>query len=490
MTRYCVRAMLCYCVSTVFAVFSLESSATATPSVNPARGDISKVQAAWSTPANAAANGQQFSGSGQSAVSGAEATLTAANGQPTTPEAASSFHVLGDRLKVVFYEHMDLPSDIDQHIGRQPSRLPSSQGLVERAELTGEYIVQQNGFIVLPLLGGVEVAGRTTEQVARGMEKAFRDTLHREASVSLIVIDREPIYIVGRGAKTGTFKYTPGMTVLHAVALAGGADDDRSDVYLRAEQFREREKLEKSTLLLKMQLARWAVLSAEREKSQVETPKRLIELVGALEAKKLINDALRVRALMLSSMQPQTASLQAAIAAARQEAANDTKRISIIQAHHKVRAQRRDLIASMANSASVNAFTFYQVQGDIAEIEEREQEAMTTLTETELRVSKAEQDLKKFELDKNVDLERELLAVVADIAEQTASVSASRRFINELQITTYRMTNADRSPSFEIIRRTQTGSETIMATEMTELIPGDLVRVISEPTGNESQLSH
>ena len=72
--------------------------------------------------------------------------------QPEVPQNSTVRFALSDRLRITLFEKVDL-SDEEQ------TNIPAT-GLVERTELTGDYVVQENGYIVLPLLGAVESPNR------------------------------------------------------------------------------------------------------------------------------------------------------------------------------------------------------------------------------------------------------------------------------------------------------------------------------------------
>ncbi len=90
-------------------------------------------------------------------------------------------------------------------------------------QLTGEFRVDDQGRIAMPLLGGIEATGLTPQQleatVAAGLK---RRNLLRDASVSVEVLAYRPIFVLGEVAKPGQYPYQPGMTVLTSVAVAGG----------------------------------------------------------------------------------------------------------------------------------------------------------------------------------------------------------------------------------------------------------------------------
>ncbi len=89
--------------------------------------------------------------------------------------------------------------------------------------LTGEFRVNDQGAIALPLAGTVLAAGRTPHELEEAVAAALtkRDML-RKPSVSVEVSTYRPIYVLGEVNKPGQYPYQPGMTVVSAAAVAGG----------------------------------------------------------------------------------------------------------------------------------------------------------------------------------------------------------------------------------------------------------------------------
>jgi polysaccharide export outer membrane protein len=89
--------------------------------------------------------------------------------------------------------------------------------------LTGEFRVNDGGNISLPLVGTVHAAGLTSSELETAVAGALRrGELVRKASVAVEVVGYRSIYVLGEVNKPGQYTYQPGMTVLSAVALAGG----------------------------------------------------------------------------------------------------------------------------------------------------------------------------------------------------------------------------------------------------------------------------
>ena len=82
----------------------------------------------------------------------------------------------------------------------------------------------------MPLLGAVPVRGKSTDELEETIEAELAKGLLRDPSVSVQVERFRPFYILGEVKQPGQYPYVPGMTVLAAVAIAGGftfrAEDD------------------------------------------------------------------------------------------------------------------------------------------------------------------------------------------------------------------------------------------------------------------------
>ena len=89
--------------------------------------------------------------------------------------------------------------------------------------LTGEFRVSDNGNIAFPLIGNVRAGGRTSDQLGTAIaDELKRRRLIRDPSVVVEVVNYRPIFVLGEVSKPGEYAYKPGMTLLTAVAVAGG----------------------------------------------------------------------------------------------------------------------------------------------------------------------------------------------------------------------------------------------------------------------------
>lgn len=102
-------------------------------------------------------------------------------------------------------------------------------------DITGEYEIDGAGSVSIPLAGHVKAAGLTTRQVERAIAAALSKGIVRDPRVNVEVAAYRPYYILGEVKKSGEYPYRNGLTVLDAVASAGGFTyrANEGKVYLR-----------------------------------------------------------------------------------------------------------------------------------------------------------------------------------------------------------------------------------------------------------------
>ncbi|SMD08669.1 polysaccharide export outer membrane protein [Rhizobium sp. RU36D] len=108
----------------------------------------------------------------------------------------------------------------------QPYRLDSGDRLrvtvFEQASLTNTYTVDQAGYIAFPLIGQVVARGQTLPQLEGAIAQKLRQGYLRDPDVSIEIDRYRSIFVMGEVGQPGQYSYVAGMTVLNAVAVAGG----------------------------------------------------------------------------------------------------------------------------------------------------------------------------------------------------------------------------------------------------------------------------
>ena len=114
-------------------------------------------------------------------------------------------------------------------------------------ELSRVVPVRPDGRISLPLAGEVEAAGKTATELGQGLAKLLAPYVH-DATVSVMVreINASKVFVLGEVVHPGGFPLRGPMSVVQAIAVAGGRTPYAGDrvVWLR----QGGGKLEKATL--------------------------------------------------------------------------------------------------------------------------------------------------------------------------------------------------------------------------------------------------
>jgi len=95
--------------------------------------------------------------------------------------------------------------------------------------LDAEQRVQPSGFISPPLLAPVQTRGLTAGALQQQLQKAYRGKLrHPHVAVALVEYNRKPapleFFVLGEVIAPGPKEYREGMTLMEALARAGGAN--------------------------------------------------------------------------------------------------------------------------------------------------------------------------------------------------------------------------------------------------------------------------
>ena len=89
-------------------------------------------------------------------------------------------------------------------------------------DLSGEFEVDGSGNVSLPLIRNVPAQGLTVSQLEQAVIDRLQPDYLKDPSVSVEVLNYRPFYIYGEVNQPGSYPYVSGMSVLNAIAMAGG----------------------------------------------------------------------------------------------------------------------------------------------------------------------------------------------------------------------------------------------------------------------------
>jgi polysaccharide export outer membrane protein len=89
-------------------------------------------------------------------------------------------------------------------------------------DLSGDFKLDNEGRIFMPLVGLVDAKGRTAAELEALLVSRFKPDYLVNPRIFIQVVNYRPYYLIGEALKTGAFPYIAGMTYLTAIANAGG----------------------------------------------------------------------------------------------------------------------------------------------------------------------------------------------------------------------------------------------------------------------------
>ncbi len=90
-------------------------------------------------------------------------------------------------------------------------------------DLSQTVTIAPDGFISLPLVGNLQVAGLTSDQLAKALAAHLTTyVVNPEVTVSIVEMRSRQVYILGQVSKPGSFPLIVPTHVLQLIAQAGG----------------------------------------------------------------------------------------------------------------------------------------------------------------------------------------------------------------------------------------------------------------------------
>lgn len=421
-------------------------------------------------------------GSARDAVS-AEAAVKAGRaqqGNSASPAQPKSVLGIGDRLKITFFELIDVANVGNPRQWGAGSASADLQTFYQRMDLTGEYVIAEDGTIWLPRLGRFELDGRERQDLQSELAAAFTKSMGRQADVNITILERSPVYVLGSVKNPGAYKHVPGMMVLHAIALAGGLDKGISDTSQLIEGVREIERLRKTSDELKRQLAHRARLEAERNgKDTMQPSAQLISVAG--EEGALVFLAAEMPGLQIeqAKRRHQLNELESAVKAARNELDALKRKIMQLDVQRDIRRERLGNLKNLMTDGLTTQTGVINIRSELSDIEARRQDSHLAVVQAEARLAQAEQALDRLPLDNAANLARAIAATETAIAEAQQSLTSSEIVgsIIETRGASSAWSRSPMTPAYEIVHRGPDGSSTTQAQETSSLLPGDILKI-------------
>lgn len=387
----------------------------------------------------------------------------------------------GDRIKVVFLERLDLPAG-----GAFSGK--SVRSYYQRVDVSGEYSVQSNGTISLAQLGNFETTKKTIKDVQDALASAFESQMGRACQVSISILERKPIYVIGTVRNAGSYKYASDMILMHALALAGGVER-QPDGNRAVEVLRENERRSTGVLRLRRLLAQRARLEADRDgATAIAAPKRLLDLAGNFATDELIQSETKLLASDRTAFAEQRQRASDLVESAKRELALAKQRAVKHRQLTALREQRAEELAGLTRKGAVSSVNLTLAKADLAESEARSGEISANEFTAKDKLQQAERALSELVRLRENEIAGKLAVNSDEVAAAEYLIASAERISDTISRSLPGAAQvASQTMSFEIVRKENGQSMRLLADELTPLLPGDIVRVI--PGGSLATMS-
>jgi len=391
---------------------------------------------------------------------------------------------IGDKITLLVYEKLS-----DAELNKWGRYDGAESGFQQRPEMSGEFTVGDDGTISVPMLGTFSTVDSTPQQLRAALEVAYKKLMHRTAFVTITSLIRPPIYVLGPVKTPGKFEYTPNMTVLQAIALAGGikTSENEPGTMQRIEKVREILNRRAALEIMADLYAREAVLEAERDQVAPDAPATLIQLVGETKARQMIAAAAGRRRAIVEARRSQRQGVDDQLQAARQQVKllSDTNLQTL---DNVIELHERRLVAlrRLSYGGNANNLQVLNAETELQNAKARRDDVVNRLTQAKQQVGQFEQQNAQFAATQRSDLDTALLSLRQQIADNEQRNMASEGVLAtmngtgtmEVAYSTDSGKNGVPHWTFEIVRQTPNGHVQFTAEGITTLIPGDLVRIV------------
>jgi protein involved in polysaccharide export with SLBB domain len=387
----------------------------------------------------------------------------------------------GDKVKLAFYEILQ---SVDDKWGADRQRMQEpAKGVQVRAEFSHEYLVRDDGTISIPILGTFVIGGRETADAQRPLECAFNAFLSKRGFVNIVSVEKQPIYVVGKVKNSGSFDYKVGMTVLHAIALAGGFDKATIEPSQIVELTQKTQQLQLALDRAARMIARTAAIEAARSTEPAKIPDELSNLVGEQKAGTLVSEELVPRRLTMNALAQDERALQAAVESASSELELRKGSLPLFQQSIELRQDRVAGLKKLADTGTIGRLVFIQAQSELLDVENRRQESINSINVAQDRLNKAQQGLAARRAQADIARQTDLATARQEATKEAADGISASKVIKAIA-TAGLGSAATAEVDYFIVRRSNGTATLIRASEMTQLEPGDVVQVKSASSTN------
>jgi len=361
-------------------------------------------------------------------------------------------------------------------------------------ELRHRAAVQMDGNISLPLVGMLPVAGLPLPQIRATIGAALTSKVFRQRTLEgreiVIVIDADevttvvaeyrPVYVNGDVSKPGEYPYRPATTARQVIAMAGGYDIlhiRMNNPYLESADLRS-EYGSLWTEFAKEQAHMWRIKTELGEGAQINPGAQTDVPIARSAISEIVNAEKEYLKTKQSDYQQEKAFLERGV----RQGEDEVRVLSEQQKKEEegVQSDLEDLqkASDLFGKGSLTSPRVTEARRAVLLSSTRKLQTSAQLLQVKKQQDEFSRKLAKLDDQRRLDLLRELQDTsvkLNQIREKLQSVGEKLQYTAMVRSQLAR--GASNKPEIIIIRKGEKGPERIVASEDTELQPGDAVEI-------------
>jgi polysaccharide export outer membrane protein len=348
------------------------------------------------------------------------------------------------------------------------------------AGLTGLFPVGAEGAIGYPLLGNVNVADKTVDEIGAQISRDLSSHVANR-SVSVAVKEYAPIFIVGDVQKPGRYEYRPGMIVLELFALGGGLREPTARTDISGIQLiSARQEYEDMSLQLLSQDVRRVRLEAERNNVAFEYKSNgLGPARDPAILEKIVEAEKSLYKLRLSVLQDEKTNLEVQRQYFVQEI--DTLQKSNIMRNEQFQLLGLDVNASeeLVSRGAASQSALRERKRELLAMNQQLLESTSFLARAQQNKNEVERRILELQNKRNNDAVTDLREIELDMIRLRKKMTSSLETMAEIGATSRRVASLEQmiKTKFSIVRQASGEYSEIEAGEHTLIKAGDVIRV-------------
>ncbi|MBN9333224.1 polysaccharide biosynthesis/export family protein [Devosia sp.] len=346
--------------------------------------------------------------------------------------------------------------------------------------LGGDMDVGPDGTLTVPTLGSIDVVGMSADQLGAEIGKRLQAKLGLldAPDATVQVLAYPPIYVVGSVSSPGQYAFQPGMTVVQAMALAGGERNAEMTSGL-SQTIKLQADLDSFSADILRSRARLARLQAEYGKAKEITFPSTLSASDPLVAEIMGQEKMIFQAHVNELDRQQTSLIQLAdlynaeIDALAQKGAALDEQIALAQ-------QQVDSMIGLVNSGSATVSRLNEVQRALSDLRSERLDVVVATMTAKQNLNSSQRDLARIQDEQQSNTAGLLQQEQAGLDKLVLNQNATARMLGQSLEADHSITLARAARTslvYAILREKDGKATSVNATEGSTLLPGDLVRV-------------